>query len=82
MQHTDQSKVKDASVEPVNTKNNISKAYFVGGGIASLAGAAFLIRDGLIHAGLFIFLRSLRLPAVAWMEPVQRNKSMSCGAAG
>lgn len=30
-----------------NTQNNNRKAYFVGSGIASLAGVAFLIRDGL-----------------------------------
>jgi oleate hydratase len=47
MQHTHQSKNTDVSVELNSTKLN-RKAYFVGSGIASLAGAAFLIRDGLV----------------------------------
>ena len=48
MQHTHQSKNPDVSVESGTTPPNNRKAYLVGSGIASLAGAAFLIRDGLI----------------------------------
>ncbi|MFZ4701238.1 MAG: oleate hydratase, partial [Candidatus Methylumidiphilus sp.] len=44
MQHTPQIDVPDDRVEP----SSLWQAYFVGSGIASLAGAAFLIRDGLI----------------------------------
>ncbi|MCK9395569.1 MAG: oleate hydratase [Methylobacter sp.] len=48
MQCADQSTKPDVSVEPDPTQNDKRKAYFVGSGIASLAGAAFLIRDGLV----------------------------------
>lgn len=47
MQLTYQSNKPDVSVEASTTSPNNRKAYFVGSGIASLAGAAFLIRDGL-----------------------------------
>lgn len=46
MRHADQSNKTEILVE-YNTRRD-RKAYFVGGGIASLAGAAFLIRDGLV----------------------------------
>jgi len=56
MQHTYQSSEPDVSVGPGTTPPNKRKAYFVGSGIASLAGAAFLIRDGLIPGeGIHIF---------------------------
>jgi len=49
MLHTHQSNNADVSVVvPGTPQPNNRKAYFVGSGIASLAGAAFLIRDGLI----------------------------------
>ncbi len=48
MQHVQQSTKPDVSVEPGTTQHNKRKAYFVGSGITSLAGAAFLIRDCLI----------------------------------
>lgn len=38
----------DVLIEPNTTQHHNRKAYFVGSGIASLAGAAFLIRDGLV----------------------------------
>ncbi|HEY8098220.1 MAG TPA: oleate hydratase, partial [Methylobacter sp.] len=38
----------DVLIEPNTTQHHNRKAYFVGSGIASLAGAAFLIRDCLI----------------------------------
>ena len=41
MLHTHQSIKAEVSTPSLNNK----KAYFVGSGIASLAGAAFLIRD-------------------------------------
>jgi oleate hydratase len=37
------------------------KAYFIGGGIGSLAGAAFLIRDGGVPAGNIIIYEGLKL---------------------
>jgi oleate hydratase len=48
MLHTHQSNNADVSVVSGTPPPNDRKAYFVGSGIASLAGAAFLIRDGLI----------------------------------
>lgn len=48
MPNTHQSNNSDVSVEPNTIQFNCRKAYFVGSGIASLAGAVFLIRDGLI----------------------------------
>jgi myosin-crossreactive antigen len=38
--------VSDASARHKSIDSNASKAYLVGGGIASMAAAAFLIRDG------------------------------------
>jgi oleate hydratase len=48
MQHTHERNLSDASLLPNGTTPGHRKAYLVGSGIASLAGAAFLIRDGLI----------------------------------
>src|ERR1700691_1747277 len=44
MAHADS--VSDASTQHRSIDSNTSKAYLVGGGIASMAAAAFLIRDG------------------------------------
>jgi len=46
MLHNHQTNKPDG-FEQTRSQNSNRKAYFVGGGIASLAGAAFLIRDGL-----------------------------------
>ena len=63
MQHTHQSGKPDVSVEPGITQSNKRKAYFVGSGIASLAGAAFLIRDALIPGeSIHIFEELSRSP--------------------
>ena len=51
MQHTQQMDATDGRVD----LGTIRQAYFVGGGIASLAGAAFLIRDGHV-AGDVIYI--------------------------
>jgi oleate hydratase len=48
MQHIPEKNNPDISAKPNSTTPGNRKAYFVGSGIASLAGAAFLIRDGLI----------------------------------
>ncbi len=48
MQHIPQINISEASVELGTKPPSNRRAYFVGSGIASLAGAAFLIRDGLI----------------------------------
>jgi oleate hydratase len=48
MTNNHQSNKSDVSVEPNTFRQNSRKAYFVGSGIAALAGAAFLIRDGFI----------------------------------
>ena len=48
MPHTHQINIPDVSVEPGTSQHTNKLAYFVGSGIAALAGAAFLIRDGLI----------------------------------
>ena len=60
MQHIQQNKKADVSVESVNTKHN-NKAYFVGSGIASLAGAAFLIRDGLLPGEAIDIFEELKI---------------------
>ncbi len=82
MQRTHQDNIADVSVESVNTRHNNSKAYFVGRGIASLAGAAFLIRDGLLPGEAILILRNLRSLGVVLMAPVRRKKAMWCVAAG
>ncbi len=47
MQHNDQiNKLND--LEQSGSGNSMQNAYFIGSGIASLAGAVFLIRDGLL----------------------------------
>ena len=40
--------INTTDILPASKTPQLAQAYFVGGGIASLAGAAFLIRDGLI----------------------------------
>ena len=47
MQYTQKTNTTDITVDADTTHDNQIKAYFIGSGIASLAGAAFLIRDGL-----------------------------------
>ena len=61
MQHAHQNNTANASAESVNTKHNNSKAYFVGSGIASLAGAAFLIRDCLIPGEAIHIIEELKI---------------------
>jgi len=46
---------------PRTTPHNKNKVYFVGSGIASLAGAAFLIRDGLIPGDNIHILEELEI---------------------
>ncbi|WP_235202290.1 oleate hydratase [Methylobacter tundripaludum] len=46
---------------PRSTPHNKNKVYFVGSGIASLAGAAFLIRDGLIPGDNIHILEELEI---------------------
>jgi oleate hydratase len=46
MQHNHQTNKPDVVEQTFSSQNSKQKAYFVGSGIASLAGAAFLIRDG------------------------------------
>jgi oleate hydratase len=47
--------------EPISTQHNNKQAYFVGGGIAVLAGAAFLIRDGHIPGANIHILEELKV---------------------
>jgi oleate hydratase len=61
MQNTHQSDKTDVSVEPRTTQHNKRKVYFVGSGIAALAGAVFLIRDGLIPGENIHIFEELKL---------------------
>ncbi len=58
-----------------------SAVYLVGSGIASLAAAAFLIRDGNIPGPTSRFLRNPRKSAEVLTPPDLRRTAMSCVAA-
>ena len=58
------------------------KAYFVGGVIGSLAGAAFLIRDGGMPGANISIFEAGRVMGVAWMVKVMRIEATRCGAVG
>ena len=61
MLHTHQSHETDGSVEPSTLSPTNRKAFFVGSGIASLAGAAFLIRDGAIPGEAIHIFEELKI---------------------
>lgn len=60
MQHNQQTNKSDVLKQPPSQNNN-QKAYFVGGGIASLAGAAFLIRDGFLSGNNIHIFEGLKV---------------------
>jgi oleate hydratase len=61
--------------------NHPIKAYLVGGGIGSLAAAAFMIRDGGVAGSDITILRRCRWPAAASMAAATRNAATRCAAA-
>jgi oleate hydratase len=61
MLHTPQSNKTDDSVELDTLSPTNRKAYIVGSGIASLASAAFLIRDGLISGEVIHIFEELNI---------------------
>jgi oleate hydratase len=61
MQHTHETNNLEASSNYDAITSGNRKAYFVGSGIASLAGAAFLIRDGLIPGEAIQIFEELKI---------------------
>ena len=59
-----------------------AQVYLVGGGIASLAAAAFMIRDGDISGHSITFLKNSRAWAEAWTGPAHQRQDMSSEAVG
>ena len=82
MQDSQQNNKTEVSTELGTPQPNNRKAYFVGSGIASLAGAAFLIRDGLIPGEAIHIFEELNTTGGSLDGPVRRIKAMSCVADG
>jgi len=57
-----------------------SKAYLVGGGIGSLAAAAFMIRDGSLPGGNISILEAAPIMGGVWTAPETPRAGIQCAA--
>ncbi len=57
-----------------------SRAWLVGGGIGSLAAAAFMIRDGDLPGENISILEAAPSWAEAWTAPATRPRDIPCAA--
>lgn len=51
------------------------KAWFVGSGMSSLAGAAFLVRDSCMPGENITIIEQANIPGVLWMESTSPRRA-------
>ena len=68
------------SASQPDNMNARSKAYLVGGGIGSLAAAAFMIRDGGVPGGNISILETLPVMGGVSMVPGMPRADILCAA--
>ncbi len=62
--------------------NPNAKCYFIGGGIGSMAAAAFLIRDGDVSGENIFILEANALMGAVWMGRATLSMVTRCGVDG